>query len=130
MCALTAYSSPTGRTVLQAGLAPVRYERVADGGVVSSAYTPEYFAARDSNNFGRTPMRTLSYGRTENAYNSTEGQFKYATQAPTVMYRAFASPSPLVYNERVTPRTSTLHHTIPQPAPVSQQEQERAPALT
>lgn len=117
--------------MLQSGLAPVRYERVMDGGVVSSAYTPEYFAARDSTNFGRTALPTMSYGRTENAYNAATGngsQFQYATQSPTVMYRAFAKPSPLVYNERVTPRTSTLHHTIPQPAPVRHKPEATQPS--
>lgn len=102
---------------------PVRYERVADGGVISSAYTPEHFASRDSSSFGRTAQPTLSYGRTENAYNSATGhggQFQYATQSPTVsMYRAFANPASLAANERVPPRPSTLHHTIPQPAPPS-----------
>ena len=115
------YSAPVGRTVLQPGLAPVRYERVAGAGprgssgvVISSAYTPHLLQRDNSRNFGHTVAPVRSYGRTADAY-SYSSPFGPASPPvastvrayPHTMYKQFAASVPLVYGQTVPPVPTT-----------------------
>lgn len=115
------YSAPVGRTVLQPGLAPVRYERVAGAGprgssgvVISSAYTPHLLQRDNSRSFGHTVAPVRSYGRTADAY-SYSSPFGPASPPvastvrayPHTMYKQFAASVPLVYGQTVPPVPTT-----------------------
>lgn len=115
------YSAPVGRTVLQPGLAPVRYERVSGAGprgssgvVISSAYTPHLLQRDNSRSFGHTVAPVRSYGRTADAY-SYSSPFGPASPPvastvrayPHTMYKQFAASVPLVYGQTVSPVPTT-----------------------
>jgi len=133
------YSAPTGRTVMQPGLLPIRYERLP-GAVASSAYEPARFNA-SAPSFGRTYLPLQAYGRMPDAtamnrgpiyasstvYSSTlhhpqqaqsqqlplqQTQPVYSQPPPERQYRAWTAPRQFDLNT-VPPYTSTLRFSDP-----------------
>jgi len=97
------HSAPTGRTVLQPGLLPIRYERL-NGAVVSSAYHPAHFAPDPA--WGRT---YLPHYTSSTVYSSALHQ----QSPPEKQYRQWKDQKPLTF-DTVPPYTNTLSFNQPQ----------------
>lgn len=118
------YSAPTGRTVLQAGLLPIRYERV-DGAVASSAYHPQHFSQSQS----QAPQQLQQWGRTylapgplyssSTVYSSSKQMLAQQQAPPAKQYRSWSKPRASTSNT-VPPYTTTLSHNVPPVASINQ----------